>query len=83
MIPETRLQDIFNPFRQLDPGRAKADEASSLGLGLFIVQAIVTAHQGTIDVASTERGTTFTMRLPRSVSPACPTSAAVPAAMRA
>jgi signal transduction histidine kinase len=75
VIPKTLLKDIFSPFRQLDPGRAKSKGVSSLGLGLYIVQAIVTAHQGTIDVESTERGTTFTMRLPRSISPAPPTPA--------
>lgn len=63
------LQEIFNPFRQLESGRAtqKSKDPTSLGLGLYIVQAIVTAHQGTIDVESTESGTTFTVRLPRRV----------------
>jgi signal transduction histidine kinase len=69
VIAKRDLQDIFNPFRQLEPGRAKAKDSSSLGLGLYIVQAIVTAHQGTIDVESTERGITFTVRLPRSIPP--------------
>jgi signal transduction histidine kinase len=64
-IPSSRLNDIFNPFNQLDPGSAKPKDARSIGLGLYIVQAIVTAHQGTIDVESNERGTTFTVRLPR------------------
>jgi signal transduction histidine kinase len=67
VIAKRDLQDIFNPFRQLDPGRAKSKNPSSLGLGLYIVQAIVTAHQGTIDVESTERGTTFMVRLPRDI----------------
>jgi signal transduction histidine kinase len=70
MIPKSKLQDIFNPFRQLDADRKQSKDPSSLGLGLYIVRAIVTAHQGTIDVESTEGGTTFTMRLPRSVSSA-------------
>lgn len=69
VIAKSDLQDIFNPFSQLEPGRAKSKDSSSLGLGLYIVQAIVTAHQGTIDVESTERGTTFTVRLPRSIPP--------------
>lgn len=65
VIPQDRLQDIFNPLQQLNPDRAKSSRGS-VGLGLYIVQAIATAHAGTIDVESTERGTTFTLRLPRS-----------------
>jgi signal transduction histidine kinase len=73
-IAPEHLGDIFNPFRQLGPGRTKsaAKDATSLGLGLYIVQAIVTAHQGTIQVESTEAGTIFTVRLPRDASPARP-----------
>ena len=38
-----------------------------LGLGLYIVDKIVTAHAGRIDVQSNaEKGTTFTLRLPRT-----------------
>ena len=72
VIAKSDLQDIFNPFRQLEPDRAKSKDLSSLGLGLYIVRAIMTAHQGTIDVDSTARGTTFTMRLPRSLPSARP-----------
>jgi len=77
MIPKGKLQHVFNPFRQLEAGPAKSKDPSSLGLGLYIVQAIVTAHQGTIDVASTERGTTFTMSLPRSIPSAPATTPAI------
>lgn len=64
-IPKDQLHDIFSPFKQLDPGSTKPRDARSVGLGLYIVRAIVTAHQGSIDVESDERGTTFTVRLPR------------------
>jgi signal transduction histidine kinase len=41
-----------------------------LGLGLYIVHKIVTAHGGTVEAESTaEQGTTFTIRLPRTVPP--------------
>jgi len=65
-IPERNLHDIFDPFKQLAPLSSKSKDARSVGLGLYIVQAIVTAHQGTIDVVSTEHGTIFTVRLPRN-----------------
>jgi signal transduction histidine kinase len=65
-IAKDRLQDIFNPFQRLEPARARPGDGRNVGLGLYIVEAIVTAHQGTIDVESTERGTTFTVYLPRS-----------------
>jgi len=77
VIPTSKLQDIFNPFLQIDAGRAKSKDPSSLGLGLYIVQAIATAHQGTIEVVSTQRGTTFTMQLPRGIPPAPATSPAM------
>lgn len=64
-IPKRHLQDIFDPFRQLNPGHAK----SNVGLGLYIVQAIVVAHSGTVDVESSGDGTTFTIRLPRVAKP--------------
>jgi signal transduction histidine kinase len=49
-------------------GRRTARQGSSerLGLGLFIVQAIVRAHQGTVSVHSTDdHCTRFSMLLPR------------------
>lgn len=67
-IPKNQLHDIFNPFKQLAPGSKKPRDARSVGLGLYIVHAIVTAHEGTIDVESNDSGTTFTLRLPRAPS---------------
>ncbi|AKJ00919.1 sensory box histidine kinase [Archangium gephyra] len=61
-IPAEALSSMFEPFQ-----RAVEHPASSgLGLGLFIVQQIVTAHGGTVEVRSSEaEGTSFTVRLPR------------------
>ncbi len=67
-IETSKLEEIFDPFRQLDPKLAKSKDLRSAGLGLYIARAIVTAHFGTLDVASSKSGTTFTMRLPRSAS---------------
>jgi signal transduction histidine kinase len=57
---------LFDPFQQgAQDGRAT--RGRGLGLGLFIVKAIVEAHGGSIAVASTpDAGTTFHVRLPRS-----------------
>jgi signal transduction histidine kinase len=67
-IPRDHLKDIFDPFKQLHASEANTKATHSVGLGLYIVQAIVMAHAGTIDVASTEDGTTFTVHLPRTPS---------------
>ena len=37
-----------------------------MGLGLYIVRAVVSAHGGTVEVSSSaEAGTLFTVRIPR------------------
>lgn len=65
-IPEDVLPFIFNPMGRYSPEALSGNGPyASLGLGLFIVDQIVTAHEGTIDVSSTaEAGTTFTVKLP-------------------
>ncbi len=69
-IPHERLHDLFQPLQR---GTDAVDITSrSVGLGLFIVKAIVDAHQGRIDVRSSPaEGTTFTVSLPRQ-APASP-----------
>ena len=67
-IPETQLSGIFNPMKGREAGGRSTGSNSSgnLGLGLYIADRIVSAHYGIIDVSSSEeRGTTFTMHLPR------------------
>lgn len=62
-IPADVLPVLFEPFRRGVPGDRSP---RGLGLGLYIVQQVVLAHDGTVDVASTaQEGTTFTVRLPR------------------
>ncbi|MGZ8376009.1 MAG: ATP-binding protein [Gemmatirosa sp.] len=71
-IPLERLDGIFNPMRSRQAPRAEAARGptGSLGLGLYIAERIVTAHDGHIAVRSTEaEGTTFTVVLPREPSP--------------
>jgi PAS domain S-box-containing protein len=59
-IPPELFPVLFEPFRR------GATHGRGLGLGLYIVKQIVTAHGGEIDVHSTaENGTRFAVRIPR------------------
>lgn len=64
-IPDELLPQLFKPLlRGAKPGYRRG----SLGLGLFIVQHLVMAHGGNVEVSSSEAdGTRFTVRLPRAV----------------
>ena len=65
-ISRELLPTLFSPYKRLASGSAPVTSDGHLGLGLYIVEQIVTAHGGTIDVTSTEAdGTTFNVRLPR------------------
>jgi len=61
-IPPDVMQSIFEPL-----ARGSGDGgAHSIGLGLYIARAIVSAHGGEIGVrSSSDQGTTFTVRLPK------------------
>jgi len=60
-IPPAVLPHVFEPGR-----RGNGERTGGLGLGLFIVQQIVLAHGGAIEVRSSEEeGTTFEVSLPR------------------
>jgi signal transduction histidine kinase len=59
-IPANLLQQVFEPLYTTKPG--------GTGLGLYIVQEIITAHGGQITVESVEgQGTMFTITLPRAL----------------
>jgi signal transduction histidine kinase len=62
------LAHIFEPMRR---GEQSVKLGSrSIGLGLYIVKEIVSAHAGLVTVTSTEaEGTAFLVRLPRDVEP--------------
>ena len=67
-IPPDELPHVFE---RLWRGRGAAHVAGS-GIGLAVAREIVTAHGGTIEVASAGRGTTVTVRLPVAAGPADP-----------
>lgn len=56
------LPHLFDPFRG---GERQAARSEGLGLGLYIAQQIVQAHQGRIEAASGEGRTVFTVTVPR------------------
>lgn len=57
-IPADRMQEIFEPFHQLDGSSTR--RYGGTGLGLSLVRQIIEAHGSMIDVQSTGgRGTTF------------------------
>ena len=58
-ISESAQEQLFQRFTPSQSSR------SGSGLGLYLCQQIVTAHQGTIEVQSTlSEGTTFTIQIP-------------------
>jgi two-component system, OmpR family, sensor histidine kinase MtrB len=61
-ISQADQQRLFEPFRRVGPSR---HAAPGIGLGLFVVRRIVTAHGGRVEVASSPgQGATFTVHLP-------------------
>lgn len=68
-VPSEMLTRVFDPLMRLATSESAAQRVSgSIGLGLYIAREVVVAHGGTIAATSTaEEGTTFTVRLPRTL----------------
>ncbi|MFC6009966.1 sensor histidine kinase [Nocardia lasii] len=63
-LEQAEAEHVFERFYRTDTSRTRA--SGGTGLGLSIVRALVTAHDGTVEVTSTLGvGTVFTVRLPR------------------
>ncbi len=62
-VPIEHKEQLFEPFKTMAPTKARRQ---GLGLGLYIVQQLVEAHGGRIDVSSGDGRTTFTVALPRA-----------------
>ncbi len=66
-IPESELAGIFDPLYRYAGKSTEGSDRKNMGLGLYIVREIVSAHGGRIDVHSTPNdGTTFEVWLPRN-----------------
>ena len=64
-IPAEHLPHIFDRFYKVDGSRAGSTIPSGSGLGLSIVQAIVTSHGGSVTAANAAGGgAEFTIVLP-------------------
>jgi signal transduction histidine kinase len=64
VIPPEQVGQIFQAMKRESVGTTR--DRRHLGLGLYIVEKIVAAHGGSVDVQSSEQeGTMFTLRLPR------------------
>jgi two-component system, sensor histidine kinase and response regulator len=63
VVPPDVQPHLFDPFRG---GQRHLGRSEGLGLGLYIVQQIVLAHGGQVDVMSDAGRTTFSVKLPRS-----------------
>jgi len=59
-IPEVAMAYLFQPFAR---GNIKKGQ-QGLGLGLYIASQIANAHNGSIEVSSTDKETSFTLRMP-------------------
>lgn len=65
-VPETELETLFIPYRRTDSANSSGQKG--WGLGLTLVKGIAEAHGGSARAeSSSEKGTTFFVRLPKSV----------------
>lgn len=64
-IPRDMLEHVFDMFAQVD--RTLDQSQGGLGIGLSLVQRLVTLHGGRVaaESAGRDQGSTFTIRLPR------------------
>lgn len=66
-IPEQNQNQIFDLMHRIPNVDAERNLKKNLGLGLYIVREIITAHHGAISVSSTEEnGTIFRVQLPKN-----------------
>lgn len=70
-IPETARARVFERYFRAEP--SDEEPVRGMGIGLYVVQEIVTLHGGTVELVSTEAtGSTFLVRLPPFIRTAAP-----------
>jgi signal transduction histidine kinase len=62
-ISEANAKRIFQPFF------TTARDQGGTGLGLAVVKSLLTAHRGSIQLAASQPGAVFEIRLPLAVPP--------------
>jgi two-component system sensor histidine kinase VanS len=62
VIPNQELNNIFKKFYRVEQSRS--EDTGGTGLGLAIAKNVVDMHNGTIEVTSTLKGTSFSVCLP-------------------
>jgi signal transduction histidine kinase len=60
-IPSDKRDQLFDAFHRIDETAAGQD---GIGLGLFVVSQLVAAMDGHIDLASSSKGTMFSIHIP-------------------
>jgi two-component system sensor histidine kinase KdpD len=60
-IPADQHHRLFHPFGRIDDGRVRTD---GIGIGLYVVDRLVEAMGGRIDLISSPNGSTFTVSIP-------------------
>ncbi|OOB80324.1 MAG: hypothetical protein BEN19_05535 [Epulopiscium sp. Nuni2H_MBin003] len=65
-IPEPILENIFEPFMQVDQILTRRNEG--IGIGLYLSNIVVKMHNGELSVKSENENTCFSMRLPKNNS---------------
>jgi signal transduction histidine kinase len=71
-MSRAHLRFVFNRFYRIGSEVRRSHKGT--GLGLFIVKSVVKGHRGTVaaESAGPDRGSTFTVTLPRMSEPAAP-----------
>lgn len=63
-IPQGQQDNLFEPFRRLDPNMNNG--VSGVGLGLYTARRLVEAMNGSITMENSEQGTVAVIEVPRS-----------------